>query len=474
MVGQCLRVRFFSSSLFDFFHTFVDSILLPYRCICSADHPRILSGEGRLLTSLCEDVYSLFGVQLRTIRERLTSRSEALVQAIGLIFKNLYEKQIACRNSFLLDFETCCAASNDFLRMSEKCEETLDELVAECDLRPADIEVLNETCTVLLGLYSSDAIFAAQKIHLYIFEDVEKAIAKNLFKDEWVEATYNQFALTLVRTIEDYMGDLQNYLDKLMVGKSLDALVKATVIFYAKCLIRKSTASKYKKKGIWRYNQRALDRMRGDISVMKDYFESLVPTYPSLKRTMDIEFQILDTIHELLMIAAGLSRSTGQDFIIFLQKHIKNSIITRYVVGDLWHLVNPTEEKAIYELVDSIEEELLQVAPNDEEATQSILARQTVPGLRLDFELAKLCDESRMKRKRPGIKRSATERGEIMLNKWKATWEKQVVQKLDLKPTKHMKQVVRKLDIKPAKHMKQIVRKLDLKPSKHMKLRIEI
>lgn len=72
------------------------------------------------MTSLCEDVYSLAGVQLRTIRERLTRKSEALVQAVGVIFKNLYEKQMTSRDLFLTDFETCCAAANDFVRMSGK------------------------------------------------------------------------------------------------------------------------------------------------------------------------------------------------------------------------------------------------------------------------------------------------------------------------------------------------------------------
>jgi hypothetical protein len=100
-------------------HLPVATITLVY----SAEHTKSQTSEGRLITSLCEDVYSLAGVQLRTIRERLTRKSEALAQAVGVIFKNLYEKQIGCRNNFLQDFETCCAAANDFIRMSEKCEE---------------------------------------------------------------------------------------------------------------------------------------------------------------------------------------------------------------------------------------------------------------------------------------------------------------------------------------------------------------
>ena len=45
-----------------------------------------------------------------------------------MLFKNLYEKQIEARDEFCTDLEECCAASNDFIRMSEKCEEIVEEI----------------------------------------------------------------------------------------------------------------------------------------------------------------------------------------------------------------------------------------------------------------------------------------------------------------------------------------------------------
>jgi len=388
----------------------------------SSDHTKSQTSEGRLITSLCEDVYSLAGVQLRTIRERLTRRSEALVQAVGVIFKNLYEKQIASRNTFLLDFETCCAASNDFIRMSERCEEILSDLVAECNLSAEASENLEEQSAVLLGLYSGDAVFAAQKVHLYIFEPIEEAISEELFSPTWLdELTNNELALTLVRTLEDFMSDLEIFLDELTVGKTLDALVTATVNFYIKVLLTKSHNYKDNKNPYWPDNPRALQRIRGDINTMKEYFESLAPSYPSLGRIIDSEFEVLDTIHELLSIGAGVSSSTDRDFVIFLQKRVKNLPITKLVAGDLWHLVKPQEEKLIYEMIEEMEEELIAVAPNDETAFDVALARQTVPGLRLDQELARLCDQS--KRNRPGLKRTALEQGEAVLSRWRKTFD---------------------------------------------------
>lgn len=67
------------------------------------------------------------------------------------------------RDLFCQDFETCCAAANDFLRMSEKCEEIVSEIQDECKLSPQAQETLEEQAATLLGLYSSDAVYAAQK-----------------------------------------------------------------------------------------------------------------------------------------------------------------------------------------------------------------------------------------------------------------------------------------------------------------------
>ena len=385
-----------------------------------AEHTHNQTSEGRLITSLCEDVFSLAGVQLRTIRERLTRRSEALVQAVGVIFKNLYEKQIECRDKTLNEFDLCCAAANDFLRMSEKCEEILSEMVAECNLSATAAEALEEQSAILLGLYSSDAVYAAQKVHLYIFEPIEEAIGEEMFGDEWLDnCTNNDLALTLVRTLEDFMGDLETFLDEVMVGKAIDGLVSATVIFYLKCMMRKSAKHNDGKRSVWSNDAKALQRMTGDVKVMKEYFEALSPSYPSLSRTLESEFEILETVHELLSIASGNSTSNSHDFILFLQRRIRNVEISKMVVGDLWHLVKPSEERQIYEMIDGMEDELKAIAPTDEEAMKSAINRATVPGLRLDQALAKVFDEH--PRTRP-LKKGALEQTEIMMKRWRETW----------------------------------------------------
>ena len=399
--------------------------LYKYRRSAELTHDRTTT--GRLVTSLCEDVFSLAGVQLRTIRGRLTRSSEALVQAVGVIFKNLYEKQIKCRNQFFVDFESCCAAANDFLRMAERCEEVLAELLSECNLSTTATLVLEELLASLVGLYSNDALFAVQIIHVYIFAPIEKAISHELFDSEWLNiCTHNELALTIVRTLEDFMGDLVVYLDQFMVGKSLEALITASVNFYVKCLLRKSANRKEgSKKSIWDNDQTALMRMRGDFRVMREYFESMAnTTFPSLLRIVETEFEVLDIFHELLSIACKHCDSNARDFVFLLQKRIRNVPITKLVVGDLWHLVRPTEELEINALLDEMEEQLTVLCPNDENAIESIEDRKSVPGLRLDQAVAMICDEG--KRQRP-LMQKARDQIEMTMKSWRKTWKMNIV-----------------------------------------------
>lgn len=388
--------------------------------IYASEHAETTTGQGRIFTSLCEDVFSLAGTQIRTIRERLTRRSEALVQAVGVIVRNLYDVQTRERDGFLNDFESCCRASNDFLRMSEAADGIVSEIRNETRLSAPVLELVEEQSAALIGLYSGDAVYAGQKTHMYIFEPIEEAIAADLFGVDWLDdLTHNQLAWTLVRTLEDFMEDLEAFLDEFMVQKVVEALISASVVFYIRTLLGKASSHKSNKESYFTDNQKALDRMAGDVATIKDYFDSLSKNMNSLKRVIDREFETLETFQEMIAIAAGLSQSDPHDFILVLQKRIRNIQITKLVVGDIYHLVRPAEERSLYELVDSMEEEMMVIAPTDERAVASAKERSTVPGLRLDQMMAKHCDSN--KRKRP-FKSNAVDRTEKMLAGWRATW----------------------------------------------------
>ena len=375
------------------------------------------SAEGKLTTSLCEDVFSFSSVQLRTIRERLSKKSDALILAVCIILSHMRSKQVHARNNYLQDLETCCAASNDFTRMSEKCEDTIAELMSQCEFSEDMIATLEASSNELMGVYSSDAVYSARSVHIYVFDPIEEEIGIRLFESDWEEAMVdNDLAISLVRTLEDFHEDLEHYMDDFMVVKSVMSLMSATCIFYAKCLLQRAEKHRNNKRPYFGDVKRALDRMTGDIKVLREYFEGLVPKMPSLKKNIEKDFEILTTIHELMSIAAGFSISDAEDFILVLQKRVRDVGITKHIVGDLWHLVAPTEERAVWELVESMEEQLVAIAPVDDALALEVNDRSYVKGLRLDEMAVKLYVRSR--RNRP-IKATAVE---SITTKWRTTW----------------------------------------------------
>jgi hypothetical protein len=163
-------------------------------------------------------------------------------------------------------------------------------------------------------------------------------------------------------------------------------------------------------------NHKAIARMRDDMRVIKDYFEGLAEGMPTLKRVMESEFDLFEAIIEILSIAAGLSDSDIQDFVLVLHKKVRNIAITKFVVGDLYHLVKPQEEYNINELMDSMHATMQAVAPTDEKAAKTATDRGTIPGLRVDQMMAQCIQENT--RKRP-LKKGSMEQAENDLNIWK-------------------------------------------------------
>lgn len=384
------------------------SLLIKIANSHSADHSKNQSADGKLTTSLCEDVFSLAAVQVTTIRERLSKKSEALVMAVCLIFSMMRSKQIHARDGFLQDLETCCAASNDFTRMSEKVEEVVQELSDECEFTEQDVATLEASSGELLAVYSADAVYAAQSVHIYIFEPIREAIVEELFGPEWEEnLTHNELALTLTRTLEDFMGDLEQFIDDFMLKKAVDSLVSSSVVFYVKCLLETAEKHRSNKESFFISNHKALERISGDIKVMRQYFDGLVEDMPALRKVIEKEFEILTTMLELMSIAAEITDSDASDFILVMHKKIQDIDLTKHAVGDLWHLVNPTQERAVWELVESMEDTLLAVVPPDASLAQQAMDRSQVPGLRLDEMMAMHYIDS--KRRRP-VKPGAVER----------------------------------------------------------------
>jgi hypothetical protein len=221
-------------------------------------------------------------------------------------------------------------------------------------------------------------------------------------------ASFNIFAK------DDFMADLETFLDEFMLKKTVDALVGASVLFYVKCLFMKAEQHTSNKVAYFSNTLVALERMDKDFNILRGYFDGLAEGMPDLTKVIVKEFQVLTTLQELIRIAVGLSDTAASDFILVLHKRLKDISITKHVVGDLWHLVKPTEERKIWELAESLEDNLLAVCPPDKSKTAH--DRMNIPGLRLDEALAKHYIQS--KRKRPVVAGVIEHMVTTMKNNW--------------------------------------------------------
>lgn len=383
--------------------------------VYNADHAKTQTTEGRLTTSLPEDVWALAGVQLRTIRERLTKKSTVLVDASSMVFRLMQLKQRETRGQFLVDLETCCAASNDFIRMTDQAEIVLSDLESATDLSNENRGTLEDVANELMRQYSNDAVYAAQSVHKYVFQPIDEELADHLFEEEWEKMGQSEMAQTLVRTIEDYMGDIEEWMEGIMVRKAVDALIKASINFYIRRLLLKAE-KKGAKQSSFTDNQRALTQIGKDIDVIQGYFEGLVETFPALERVIESEFEVLRTVLDLLVIAAGFDEDTSPiDYLPVIQKNIRNINITRFMIGDLWHLVNPTGEKDLYAIIEENEAQLKAFDIKDDH----IDAEHVDSTLQLDRVVIEVVGNS--SRKRPLKGDTAKQMGD-MFGKWGKPW----------------------------------------------------
>ena len=204
------------------------------------------------------------------------------------------------------------------------------------------------------------------------------------------------------------MEDLEVFLDEFMLKKCVDALVTSFAIFYLKCLMLKAENHNSNRNGYFGSNELALERMDRDIKLVRDYFDGLAEGMPALAKVVEKEFEILTTVQELMRIASGNHDSDASDFIFVLHKKIKDVNITRYLVGDLWHLMMPTQEKFVLDLMKDMEESLYAISPPVE--ASFIQDRMDVPGLRFDETLAEFFIEGKRDRPTSGVVKSLKKR----------------------------------------------------------------
>ena len=382
-------------------------------CLSNAyqtDHPIYCSREGRLTTSLGAELFTLFDMLMSILHEYLTAGSlvntdagdAIIVDVLEFLLLNLKYKQTHFRDRCLQDLESCCAASNDFFRMTETAEEAVTKVLERYQLRENRLKaksMLRKKSRELISLYSSDAVYAAQIAHMFVFAPICDSIEQELFGVAWEENfTQNEVAKSIVRTIDDFFGDIEVFLlNDFIAKKCADALVSATCVFYVRCLLLKARQQKdwrHKKNTAFVDPQRAVMRIKGDIRLMKEFFLGIAKRMPALTRVVEQEFSFLSAVFECLMIGSGLSKAGDiRDFVFVLHKITKNIDVTRNLVSDLYVLVSPKDEHQVRGIVGSMKQDLLLTfSDNSSQAHAQPPSRQQVPGLSMEEMLADVYD----------------------------------------------------------------------------------
>lgn len=417
-------------------------------CLCNAyitKHFLHHHSNGTITSSLCEDVHSLVDGQLNVLHDYLDSLGmlaclssfDTLTEALHCILRNLWYKQIHFRNQFLDDFEGCCAAANDFFRMMERTEDLVSKIRLQYPhlLLSEDVNSGHKTdhereASDLLSLYAADAVYAAQMSHSFVLEAIDdSSIEIELFDRDWEDRyTHNEIAQSFVRILENHLLDLQHSLcNDLLYKKAVDAIVKVSVLFYIRSLIRKAQRLRRR----WRrstntkqaeffqgepcslpfcHPARAVLRIHGDIQVIKKFFRGMVPSMPALGRVIEKEFSVLVAVHEFLSIAAGVSFNHSlSDFIFILHKRTGGDMdITRLLLCDLWFLVSPTTEKctalsSFFSMENDLRELKARCCIENEgtDAVNRFSDHHQVPGLSIGIMLTQIYAKDQRLRSRP-------------------------------------------------------------------------
>jgi len=318
--------------------------------IYKVEHSKNQTQEGRLVTSLPEDLWILARVQLTTIRDQLSKESGVFFHAACIIFRCIQSKSRNCWRYQYMDVETCCAAANDALRMIHLAEVELEDIKFHSGINDEHFGKLEIVIDQLSTQVLQDAVLSTSTVYVYIFVPIEEALKGRLFEVEWEDLTYNDMAVTIVRTLEDYLDDMEKWFEESMLRKALDALLKATVNFYIKHLLKKSIRRQNHAFG---EPERALQRMSGDICVLQAFFETWVDKFKPFQRVLRLEFEPLHAILKLLKIGHFRLKDNPTALFVLLHRHIRTAELTRFLCSQLWYLLSADAGKSIPDLLDA-------------------------------------------------------------------------------------------------------------------------
>jgi hypothetical protein len=358
-------------------------------CVCLYRYSRIESDvvvqsetSGALSTSLATDVFSLIGIQRDVLHDFLVSHEIAstkegdvmLVDGLLSTFRELKQTQLDHHSVFLTTLEASCAAANEFFRMSELMEAVMADLVKtypflENPEEDCQAAMLLRECFELVGIFAQDSVYAAERTHVFILQAVNSSsIRSEFFSEEWEDDwTSNEVAVATVKLFDRDLFDIQRFLcDAFLYHKAVVGAAKALVCFYVHCLIEKAQYVRCQRKPrnrivrhrdqqAFRDHERALQRMHGDIIVLRDFILDRVKGQNASEWIVANEFSFLDLIHEWLQ---STDLALRESLTILIHERIMDASVTRQFIRDLWQLALSEKQdgkEVIYRAIASLE-----------------------------------------------------------------------------------------------------------------------
>jgi Exocyst complex component Sec6 len=321
--------------------------------VFSQEHCKSQTAEGRLITSLPEDLWVIARAHLSTIRERFSLSSIVSFHSTIIVFRCIQTKGKKAWNTHFEDLETCCAAANDALRMIELAEVELEDIKSVSELNNAQSEQIEGIVEQITTQFFREAVRLAHAVHKYIFVSIGEVLKGRIFEWEWEDKSENDMAITITKTLDDYLSDMEKWLEDSLLRKSLDSLVRATIIFYVKQMLLKSIRRRHH---TFSDSERALQRISGDIHSLRAYFETWVDRFPPLANVLESEFEILYVIVEVLHIGDREMREPKhpEEFFPLLLKKIGRLDCTTFLCCQLWHLLSVDKRQDMKDAIDSV------------------------------------------------------------------------------------------------------------------------
>jgi len=326
-----------------------------------------------LSTSLAEDVVSLVDTQRHVLQGFLAAASlwstkegnDVFVAGLRHIVRCLNDAQRRQRALFLTALDDCCRASNDFMRLSELMELSLEQLHQDVPFLAVDEnDDKNATAAVVLyrewneyvSMLSRDAVFCAEHAQVFAMRHVNRrtSIASDFFSQRWEDDwTHNQVATRFVQVLDSFLVTIEQFLSNdYCYRKALVNVCKAAVCFYVRCLVEKAdSVSRRRRRGRnhhrdhssplerkpFQHANRALIRMMDDIKILKQYFLEKADGDVTTMRIVANEMCVLELIHECL---DSDHEDSLEAFIVVIHKRTgADSLVTTHFVRDLWLLV---------------------------------------------------------------------------------------------------------------------------------------